>query len=551
MTNTRGDVQRQFELLYARISHIKHAFESCPSYDSSSNDTGSEYDTDDALDANLITEKTSSDTIENTDKEVLGLEQPQDAEHVNGELTGLSETSLETESDKDIGGNSGVESSNTTENISSVIPDAKEKCYCEYDTEDRENLSDSSDLSVTETDSTSDDEDIVSVKLDTTHEIQNANEQNLNLMHVPQTETTNDSSLASEKENHRNADQTSAYTSFWKINIKPRRPLHEKSIPAMKVGEGEYVIETGMVDGGLIEPLEPSSIQSPGVDNAQDRDDKSHQNDLNFINIEEGFVSFTVKSDIDCLSTDSESELEFLDFEDGLVRFDVKSMGFSADFAFTYLEYSSDDDAFPNDETFGIETLFNKEWIDSYLETDNVLDHRSDESEESSLDGLANLFEESLLSGLSDNSGISKTPESHLKEIEFEAVEENETTEILAEDEDDVFLISESQPAPNRSEARIECSFAGVVLLNALPKLLTSSLMSSFFSSPSLSFAFYKPVLLRGTSWLSTNDFSKLSFSSQELPFNKFYGITEAHFDTLSTKSTTSTESSLKSICES
>ena len=555
MTNTRGDVQRQFELLYDRISHIKHAFESCTNYDSSSNDTGSEYDTDDALDTNLITQKTYSDRIEKTDKAALGLEQPHDAEHVNGELTGLSETSLEAESGKDIGGNNGVESSNTAENISAVIPDAKETCYCEYDTEDWENC-DSPHLSVTETDSTFDDAGIVSGNLDTTHEIQNANEQKLSLTHVWQTETTNDSSLASEKENHRNADQTIACTSFWKINIKPRRPLHEKYIPAMKVGEGEYVIETGMVDGGLIEQLEPSNIQSPGVDNVEDRDDKSHQNELNFINIVEGVVSFNVKSDCDCASTDSESELEFLEFVDGLVRFDVKSAGFNTDLAFTYFEYSSDDDVFSNDETFGIETLFNMELINSYSETDSILEHRSDETEESSLYGLANLFEEGLLS---DNNDMSITLESHPKDTEFEAVKENKTTEILAEEEDDsvtgVSLISETQPAPNRSEARIECSFAGVVLLNALPKLLTSSLMSRFFSSPSLSFAFYKPGVLRGTSWLSTTDYSKLSFSSQELPFNKFYGLTlpgtGTHFDTLSTKSTTSTESSLKSICES
>ena len=542
MTNSRSDVQRQFELLFDRISQVKHAFESCPSYDSSSNDTGSEYDTDDALETN-ITEETSPGTNENTDRQAPGQEQPQGIERKNDELTWLPETAQEMENGEYNKENGFVELYHSAESEKADIPDERERYFEHGANEDTVGLCDFPALSETGTDLKAADKLNLNHPLHITHEIPNTNEHTPHSAYVSQIETHDESKIqeAFGEENYRNAEKMVGCTYFWRSNIKPRRPLHENSVPpTLTTEEYEYDYFTNENDNGLTESVNSIITQSQSTEHDNDIGDISDEvNNFNFISIEGGLVSFTVKSDWDCESMDTENEHNILHFEDGFVSFDVKYTGSSNAFASTCLEYSSDYDIFSDDEPIGIDALFDNELADSYSETDKL----SVESEDS-LDGLANLFDESAIS---DENEDSRTPELDHEETEYEDDQESESSEIHAKE------FSGSPPSPSHSEARIECSFAGVVLLNALPRLLTSSLVSSFFSTPSLSFAFYKPVVIRGSSWLSASDLSKLSFSSQELPFNKVYGLTfpeaaESNFDTLST---TSKESSLESVCES
>ena len=554
MTNSRSDVQRQFELLYHRISQIKHEFESCSNYDSSGNNTESEYDTDDGLEIDFK-ENTSFNTEERNDKKTgrrSNNKTQSDEKEIDESTNGLSETSHGSDSEKDIDDTSSAGGKSQT-----AIDDKLDETpnVTKPDTADRDshcegirNLSNFRDFSQTKSDFLSVEDEFPSRQSNFTFEIPNANEQALNLASVRQNKTNYISDLIVQKCKHRTDVLNSKYAAFWTFNIRPRRPLHAK-FPGQGVNidkdehiEGFTASVSDIDTNSSLEPLDARDIQTPTEYNDHHGGIDSDEENLNFISVEGGFISFTVKSDCDSLSTDSESELDFLHFEDGRVRFDVKSTGYSnTDFAYTYFEYSSEDDIFLSDETIGIEALFD--------------DHLADECEDS-LDGLEKLFDESLHS---DNNKVSKTPGSLLKEAEIEAVEVTESIETPAEKENDAIsdvpILSPSQPSPNPCEARIEYSFAGVVLLNALPRLLTSSLVSSFFSTPTLSFAFYKPVSLRSSSWLTASDFANLSFSSHELPFKKFYGLTfpdsESHLETLSTKSTSSKESSLESVCES
>lgn len=554
MRNSRDDVKRQFELLYQRISQLKEEFECCPSYDSSGNSTESEYDMNELI-GNDILEKGLAAEVQNQ------------GDAANNTLSDDKREKLII---------SDGMASERDSNVSTVTHDSTNDADHENKTDDNKNLkvhkkdcneSERSDLR----------DDITISKTELTSEKQKVNGHTINC--AEQNEITNgctaNSSIESIERQTGSTNKIPLCSTLFKFNIKPRRPLHENSSKGQDMDEtysvskhieearGEPVFKED--SDNSFESLDASTNFFSIEDYSQTDMLEETGEEMKFIRLEDGYISFTVASEDyvtsrsdysdDNSDSDSGSEVQFLHFEDGFVRFDVKfaSNGIN-NLKVNYFENTSGDDIFLEDETVGIAALFNSELTDSNSESNTLYDYSENTGAEY-LDGLLQLFQENA-----EFDTDIKTSEETDNENETKSVEDDDAssssvgTECTSlSDMPDALVDQHHHMEP--SIRRIEYSFAGVVLLNTLPRLLTSSLVSSLFSSPSFSFAFYKPMNQRSACCLSSSDLAKLTFSSQDLPFKKICEMNfperESHFETLSTKSTSSKGSSLESVCES
>ena len=611
MKNSKHDVQREFELLYERISEIKLHLEASLIYDSSGQTSECESCPDDELlssdTSSEITkpdDKASTHTSQteepvgkySTDNEFKYLDTVENLEGKYAVAVSSSKQQQDPNSCKDsISFNTKVLDTNTVE-LNDKDQASENKIYDNKDTshQGHDMLKVTDDTDDTIVNLRCKEIDASFPETDMKAEIQNTNKHRTDQEHLNKYDKhrrPDKESYINQKRFKRDASgHNPTWTRSFMFNIRPRRRLHESNFAGSKEDIDTYCpndarclredteTETIIKDMGpevtdnlLASMTVDEIIETDADDNKCLSSQDSHETEnFNYLTVEGEFISFCTKS-LDSYSDSSSDEtfstafeptLQFLDFRDGLVTFSIKSEDYNVDLAKPYSEYSDSEayeDVFSDDGTYGIESLFNTTGMDS----DNITVELNEEPEnlaDESLEAIAQLYDQ-------DNYSDREVQDRKRK---VDASEETESVtggngivgskildEVALVNHEDGHTLDQhlsARKTPNHMEQKsqtIQCQFAGVVLLNALPRIVTSSLFSNLFSNPTYSFTFYQPIPLRNWSRLSSSDFAKLSFSSQELPFKNLAELTcrdvGSHFETLSTSSK---ESSLESVCE-
>ena len=610
MKNGKEEIQRQFELLYHKITRLKEEFESSSSYDSSGHNTDSESSSDYELHFEKVNNETATKDsalihYENSLKNSVHSEEKSNFNSTNDESFNSTELQEETDADsesssnnqapRDVVANASIEQhpfsttsiyvrlgdsevkENDQENKIHVHDhDYKDICH-EHESSKTENADTDTVEAESEENITTDQKDVNRME-NPGSAVQNMFESTPHQTNSPGIATyESDTSKidAHTKELIAPKCSTKHYlhkTRLFMFNIQPRRRLHQltairnEETEELCYGEStknenptEPVTEDSVHDKPDIASVlaiatENLTSKTSGTTDISHTAESTVASAFNFISVEDGLISFRVQSDNYCpdvsninddtSSIFSETDLDFLDVQDGYITFKAISKAYNAN---TLLSFTDDEDIFSDEETYSIEALFNGE----NLIEDTV------ENDDEYLEGLPQMF---------DNKSTDKNNEGHNQDdlkITYQAetnaaavcdaMSSGSELEAPVKKESDI-----SAANFNQTELRsrsTEYSFAGVMLLNALPSVLTSSILS-VFSNPAFGFTFYKPVPLKRCSGLTSSDFAKVSFSSQELPFKNLTGLpfgdSDSQFETLSTCSTSSKGSSrTESVCES
>ena len=584
MKNSRNDIQEQFELLYRNICQIKEDLQAPLIYDSSGQNSEYESCSDDD-EHHLFYDSTELPELS---------KQNNTAQHVSQDVkdTGTSETTQinETISPKtsiNLEENSCsplVDELNQNDSISFTVSAVDQSSEpLESSSCDINNNAESSHLKIAQHNSedTSDTNTRRSIGESLNLEFQNSQ---TTLTNRNEANCVYDSSCFNAKQDQQRANafiSKQSWTRSCTFNIKPRRRLHEYTFVEIR---DEKDIACAINDGA--KPYDVILTSTKSLELAQTmvitdcvtktdvgdlinahRQDSFEKEQLKYLSFESGYISFrdtlhddwsdsasSVRSD-ENVSTPLE-ELQYLEFQGGIVSFCTKSEAFDP-VALGNI-YSDDDDTLSEDGTYGFESLFDEQnaTIDN---STYEFDYKLDEN----LDGISRLFHQPILKTETENpnenanihqSNLEETQCKTEKTLSYETNLLNENEHVMQVDEHLADLKPSENIKANEMVEKTENTqyhFSGVVLLNALPSLLTSSLFPNMFSTPSYRNTFFQTFPLRSLSHLSSSDFAKISFSSQELPFKNISYLTcsdpKSHFETVSTSSK---ESSLESVCE-
>ena len=584
MKNSSKDIQEQFELLYRKICQIKEDLQAPLIYDSSGQNSEYESCSDDD-EHHLFYDSTELPELS---------KQNNTAQHVSQDVkdTGTSETTPinETVSPKtsiNLEENSCsplVDEFNKNDSISFTVSTVDQSSVpLESSSCDIDNNAESSHLKIAQHNSEdiSDTNTRRSIGESLNLEFQNSQ---TTLTNSNEANCVYDSSCFNAKQDQQRANafiSKQSWTGSCIFNIKPRRRLHEytfvetrdeKDIAcAINDGAKPYdVIRTSTKSMELAQTMVitdcVTKMDVGDLINAH-RQDSFEKEQLKYLSFESGYISFRdtlhddwsdsaslVRSD-ENVSTPLE-ELQYLEFQGGIVSFCTKSEAF--DPVALGKTYSDDDDTLSEDGTYGFESLFDEQnaTIDN---STYAFDYKLDEN----LDGISGLFNQPILKTETENPNENTNiHQSNLGETQCKTEKTLSSGTNLLNENEHVMQVDEHladlKPSENiKANEMVEKTentqyhFAGVVLLNALPSLLTSSLFPNMFSSPSYRNTFFQTFPLRSWSHLSSSDFAKISFSSRELPFKSLSYLTcsdsKSHFETVSTSSK---ESSLESVCE-
>ena len=586
MKNSRNDIQEQFELLYRNICQIKEDLQAPLSYESSGQNSEYESCSDDdehhvfydSTEFNLPELSKQNNTAQDVSQDVKATG-TSETTPINEAVPPKTSINLEENSCSIL-----VEELHQNDSISFTVSTVDQSLVpLESSSCDINNTAESSHLKVAQHNS----EDIAdtntrrSIGESLNFEFQNSqtiltNRNEANCVH--------DISCFNAKQNQQRANtfiSKHSWTRSCIFNIKPRRRLHEYTFVKIR---DEKNIACAINDGA--KPYDGILTSTDSMKLAQtmvitdcvtktDVDDpiNAHQQNsfekeqLKYLSFESGYISFrdtshddwsdsasSVRSD-ETVSTSLE-ELQYLEFRGGIVSFSTNSEAFDPDALGN--AYSDDDDIISEDGTYGFEALFDEH--DANIDnTTDEFDYKWDEN----LEGITELFTQAIV--ITDTENANENRNMHPSDsVEIKCETEKaislgtsslyENEHVMQADKIPADLKQSGNMKANEMVEKTENTqyhYAGVVLLNALPNLLTSSLFPNMFSTPSYRSTFFQTFPLRSWSHLSSNDFAKISFSSQELPFKNLSYITcsdpKSHFETVSTSSK---ESSLESVCE-
>ena len=584
MKNSSKDIQEQFELLYRNICQIKEDLQAPLIYDSSGQNSEYESCSDDD-EHHLFYDSTELPELS---------KQNNTAQHVSqyvkdtgtSEITPINETvspktsiNLEENSCSPL-----VDVFNQNDSISFTISTVDQSSEpLESSSCDINNNAKSRHLKIAQHNSedTSDTDTRRSIGESLNLEFQNSQ---TTLTNRNKANCVYDSSCFNAKQDQQRANafiSKQSWTRSCIFNIKPRRRLHEYTFVdsrdekdiACAINEGAKpydVIRTSTKSLELAQTMVITDCVTKtdvgDLINAHPQDSfKTEQ--LKYLSFESGYISFRDTSHDDwsdsasLISSDENvstplEELQYLKFQGGIVSFCTKSDAFDPDALGN--SYSDDDDIMSEDGTYGFEKLFDEH--DANIDNNTYeFDYRLDEN----LEGITELFTQSV--DITDTENANENKNMHPSDS-VELKWETEKTISLGTDslnENEHVMQADKIPADLKQSVNMKANeivektentqyhFAGVVLLNALPSLLTSSLFPNMFSTPSYRNSLFQTFPLRSWSHLSSSDFAKISFSSQELPIKNISYITcsdpKSHFETVSTSSK---ESSLESVCE-
>ena len=584
MKNSRNDIQEQFELLYRKICQIKEDLQAPLIYDSSGQNSEYEPCSDD--DEHHI----FYDSIELPELS----KQNNTAQHVSQDVndTGTSETTPinETVSPKtsiNLEENSCsplVDEFNQNDSISFTVSTVLQSSEPLVNSScDKNNNAESSHLKVAphNSEDTSDTNTRCSIGESLNLEFQNSQ---TTLTNRNEANCVYDSSCFNAKQDQQRASafiSKHSWTRSCIFNIKPRRRLHEYTFVEIRdekditcaINKGAKTYDVTLTSTNSMEVAQTMVITDCVTKTDVDDLINAHPQDffekeqLKYLSFEGGYISFrdtshddrsdsasSVRSD-ENVSTPLE-ELQYLEFRGGIVSFSTNSEAFDPDALGN--AYSDDDDIISEDGIYGFESLFDEH--DANIDNNTYeFDFRLDEN----LEGITELFTQSV--DITDTENANENKNMHPSDS-VELKWETEKTISLGTNslnENEHVMQADKIPADLKQSGNIKANemvektentqyhFAGVVLLNALPSILTSSLFPNMFSTPSYRNTFFQTFPLRSWSHLSSSDFAKISFSSQELPFKNLSYLTcsdsKSHFETVSTSSK---GSSLESVCE-